>query len=342
MSGFRIGLTRDFLNDSGQLVYKDIGLNILEEAGLEYLFLDRDEPLVTPDLLENLDGIISLTPQYTCKSLEGLDRLVAIARFGVGYDNVDVNACTKADVALFISKGMVNYSVAEAVVTWMLALSHRILNKDHLVRTGSWTERSGYMGTELRDRTVGIIGAGGIGCTLARLLALFKIKEIIAYDPYIELDKVLDVGVRLVDLECLLRESDFISINCPLTDTTRNLLGIEEFALMKPTAYLINTARGGILNEDALFEALKSRQIAGAAMDVFEKEPVGADHPFSKLDNVILAPHSIAWTDELFRDIGQMNCRQMVSIARGEVPEGLINFEVLKHNNFLKKLARFR
>ena len=167
-------------------------------------------------------------------------------------------------------------------------------------------------------------------------------KETIAFDPYLSEDKAIQLGVKLVDLNTLMRQADYISVNCPLVEETRNLINSEHIAMMKPTAYLITTARGGIVNEQALVNALRNKAIAGAAVDVFEKEPLGENNPYSGLDNVILAPHAIGWTDELYRDMGSMCCNQMVSLSKGEIPKGLINREVLDKKGFRNKLEKFK
>jgi phosphoglycerate dehydrogenase-like enzyme len=143
-------------------------------------------------------------------------------------------------------------------------------------------------------------------------------------------------------LEELLRQSDFVSIHCPLTDQTRGLIGARELAWMKPTAYLLNTARGGIVDEDALYDALKKRRLAGAALDCFAQEPITAPHRFSDLDNVLLAPHCIAWTEELFRDIGRAACQVMVDLSLGKQPRGLLNQEVFGQPGFTGKWRRFQ
>ena len=182
---FSVGLTRDFLTPEGDLVYQDIGLSLLDAApNLDHRFLDRHEPQLTPELLRDWDAVISLTPKYSAASFEGVEQLTAIMRFGVGYDMVDVNACTQADVLLCITAGAVNNSVAEATIGWMLALSHRMADKDKLVRDGKWAERSLYMGSELRDKTLGVVGLGGIGGKLIEMLRAFGMAQPLAYDPY--------------------------------------------------------------------------------------------------------------------------------------------------------------
>lgn len=324
---FKVGLTRDFLTPDDRLTYKDIGLDILDEAGIKYEFLKEYRSPVTPDLLKGFNAIISLAPAYNEESFRDLTDLKAICRFGVGYDMVDVKACSDADIMVTITHGAVNHSVAEAIVTWMLALSHRVFEKDKLVRTGNWSLRSNYMGSELRGRTLGIIGLGGIGGKLVELLRTFSMNQPIAFDPYTDRKKAADLGVQLVDLTTLLESADFISINCPLTDETRNLLDEKELSLLKKEAYIINTARGGIINQNALIKVLESRSIAGYATDVFDKEPLSDKETLYQFDNVILAPHCIAWTDDLFKEIGDVVCKQVVQIAEGKIPDHLLNRE---------------
>ena len=327
---FKVGITRDFMAADGALTYKDMGLSILAAAeDLEYEFLKENRSPITPDMLYGYDAIISLAPAYNAESLKGVKGLKAICRFGVGYDMVDLKACSEANVIVTITKGAVNYSVAEATITWMLALCHRVFEKDKLVRSGSWAQRTQYMGSELRGRTLGVIGAGGIGGKLVEMVRAFDMKTPIAFDPYIDKTKVASLGLQLVDLPTLMKESDFISVNCPLTEETRNLIGQQELSLMKQEAYIINTARGGIINEAALVKVLTGRSIAGYATDVFSQEPPVADDPLLSLDNVIAAPHCIAWTHDLFREIGRKVCRQVVEISKGNIPEDVVNTDIL-------------
>jgi phosphoglycerate dehydrogenase-like enzyme len=337
-----VGLTADFLHE-GKLQYKDIGLDILKnEEGVEYRFLDRHEPVLTADLIESLDVLICLTPRITAETLSRSGRLAAVYRFGVGYDTVDVRACTETNVALFITAGAVNYSVAEAIVGWMLALGHHVIRKDRLTREGKWNERAKWMGSELRGKVVGIIGLGGIGGCLAELLRPFRVAGILTFDPYVVHQRAASLGVRVVALDELLGGSDFVVVSCPLTEETQGLVGAPELGLMKPTAYLINIARGGIVDENALVRALQTHAIGGAASDVFAVEPAGEQHSFYELDNIILASHCIAWTHELFAEIGRMCCRQVVSLFEGIVPEGLVNREVTQKSAFLEKIHRLK
>jgi phosphoglycerate dehydrogenase-like enzyme len=198
------------------------------------------------------------------------------------------------------------------------------------------------MGRELRQRTLGVIGLGGIGRKVIELLRGFGMKQPLAFDPFAKPEVVEAAGARLTSLDELLSTADFVSIHCPLTPQTRGLIGARELKLMKPDAYLLNTARGGIVDEGALYEALKERRIAGAAIDCFAEEPVLKPHPLAELDNVLLAPHAIAWTNEQFRDIGRTACQVMVDLSRGVVPHGVLNPELFDRPEFHAKWRKFQ
>jgi phosphoglycerate dehydrogenase-like enzyme len=339
---FVVTLTGDFYDATGSSKYRDLGLSVLaENPRIEQRVFKEHRKEIGAEQFAGAQGVIVLTPAVTAQSVSDPGQVLVIARFGVGYDAVDVNACTAADVLVTITIGAVDRPVAEATIGWMIALSHHLRIKDNLVRTGQWDERSRFMGRELRDRTLGVIGLGGIARKTIALLAGFGMKPPLAYDPYATNDTASKVGARLVGLEELLRQADFVSIHCPLTEETRGLIGERELAWMKPDAYLLNTARGGIVNEEALYHVLKNRRIAGAALDCFAQEPVITPSRFADLDNVLLAPHSIAWTDELFRDIGRAACGVMVDLSMGRRPSGVLNPELFERPSFQSKWKRF-
>lgn len=339
---FRVALTADFYDAVGALRYQDIGLSLLQaDPRFELTRFAEHRPMVEPQQFAGINGAIVLSPRVTSESLLQSEDLLAIGRFGVGYDSVDVAACTRAGVLLFITAGAVDHSVAEATVGWMLALSHHFRTKDQLVRTGEWDARSRFMGTELRERTLGLIGFGGIGRAVVKLLQGFRMATPLVFDPCLSPDVITHAGAQPVALDDLLTQADFVSIHCPLNEQTRNLLGARELALMKPTAYLLNTARGGIVNEDVLFTTLQARRIAGAALDCFESEPFTAPPRWAELDNVLLAPHSIAWTHELFRDIGRAACQGFLDLANGQEPKGIVNPAVFDHPGFQAKWRRY-
>jgi phosphoglycerate dehydrogenase-like enzyme len=340
---FRVALSGDFHKPDGTPLFREFGTRVLDaQPGIVRTVFAENLREIDPAQIDGLHAVIVLSPRVTARSVSRAENLLAIGRFGVGYDSVDVPACTAADVALVTAVGAVDRSVAEATLGWMLALLHQVRTKDRLVREGRWPERANHMGRELRDRTLGIVGLGGIGRALVELVRGFGLKQTIAYDPWLDETIAARLGVKLVPLDELVARADFVSIHCPLCDSTRNLIGAPQLAAMKADAYLINTARGGIVDEDALYEALRDGRIAGAALDCFVGEPLEGPHRFGQLDNVLLAPHSIAWTDEMFRDVGETICRAMVELALGRVPRGVVNREVLERQGFQKKWARLR
>lgn len=338
---FRVALTGDFFDPAGTPRFPDTGLSVFaNEPHIEVTRFAEHRSEITPDQLAGVQGVVVLAPRVTRASLAHSDELLAIGRFGVGFDTVDVAACTDADVVAMITPGAVDRSVAEATVCWMLALTHNLRAKDLLVRTGCWDERSRYLGRELRGRTLGIVGLGRIGRALVELLHGFGMAPHLAYDPQVP-PSAIPSGVRMVSLDELLARADLVTVHCPLSEQTRNLIGARELARMRRDAYLINTARGGIIDEDALFEALQTGRLAGAALDCFVGEPITAPHRFGTLDNVLLAPHSIAHTHELFRDIGRMACGGMLALSRGRRPEaGVLNPEVFERPSFRAKWQR--
>jgi phosphoglycerate dehydrogenase-like enzyme len=340
---FRVALSADFCDQQGKPIFPDLGLSLLDAvAAISYEFLRENRAEYAAEQLENCDVLISLKPRVTAQSLQKASRLCAIGRCGVGYDNVDLEACTENGTAVYITPGGVIRPVGESIVLLMLALSHNLVVKDRLVRQGQWAQSTVRLGREPRQRVVGTIGLGNIAAEAIRLLKVFDLAKFLAFDPYASGERASHLGVESVSLEELLRASDYVLVNCPLTPETRGLLGKPQFALMKPDAVIINTARGPIINEAALIDALQSGRIRGAALDVFEKEPLSADSPVIAMDNVILSSHSIAWTEELFRDMGRIDCEGALAVYRGEAPQHVVNPQVLTRPAFLQKLEKHK
>ncbi len=341
MSKFHVALTADFYTASGEPKFSDFGLSTFEEhPEISVRPFAQHRPQIGADQLAGANGVIVLTPSVTRETVADAGDLLAVGRFGVGYDSVNVQACTDADVLVCITVGAVDRPVAEATVGWMIALTHHMSVKDRLAREARWEDRSRYMGRELRDRTLGVIGLGGIARKLIELLAGWGMRPPIAFDPFADRAAAEKLSVRLVEMDEVLRTSDFVSIHCPLTDKTRGLIGQRELALMKPDVFLINTARGGIVDEDALYESLKQGRIAGAAIDCFATEPLVEPSRFREFDNVLLAPHSIAWTNEMFRDMGRAACQGMVDLSLKRTPRGIVNPQVLNQPGFQRKWER--
>jgi phosphoglycerate dehydrogenase-like enzyme len=341
MTTFRVGISSLFRNDQGKIAFGDIGLGVLEDdPQIEYAFFETGQREVEPQQLHDFDGVIALGERYSRASLKDNDRLVVIGRFGVGYDNVDVDACTEHGVALFITPSGVRKPVAVSILTLILALSHRVILKDRFSKVGRGAELGPYLGVGVTGKTLGSIGVGNIGRELFRLAAPFGMR-FVAHDPYVIEDDAAAMGVRLVDLSTLLRDSDYVCVNCPLTAETRNLIGAAALRQLKPTAFLINTARGGIVDTAALTDVLLQGRIAGAGLDVTEPEPLPAGHPLLNLDNVIVTSHRLAWTDECMLGNGTADMVGMTRAARGIAPDNVVNRQVLTHTRFVEKLKRF-
>ena len=338
---FRVGLTRDILAPDGTIGFGDIGLSLLDEAaGVEWEVLAENTSPLRRDQVQDYDALLVLGPSITTETLEGVDRLTILARFGVGYDTVDVDACTQNGVLLTITPDGVRRPVAAAVITFILALSQKLLIKDRLTRDGRWGEKLDYMGMGIAGRTLGLVGLGNIGREVFKLAQPFGMRHL-AHDPYSTPDQAQAAGVELVDLETLLRTSDFVSICCALTPETHHLINAERLALMKETAYLINAARGPIVDQAALTVALRERRIQGAALDVFEQEPVDPNDPILTLDNVIVTPHGICWTDECFLGNGRSACASILDVAAGRIPNNIVNRDALDNPRFQEKLRRY-
>lgn len=338
---FKVGFSPDFLDEQGTLIFPDIGLSLFKGIpGLSYVFLQEHCQQYLPQHLADLDVLITMKPHISAGSVSGIHRLCGIGRCGVGYDNVDLKACTDHDIAVYITPSGVVRPMASSIVLLVLALSHNLIIKDQFMRAGRWVESTRQLGREPRDRIIGTIGLGNIASEAIQLLRHFDVKEFVAFDPYTSDARAEQLGVTKLLLDDLLAVSDYVLINCPLTNETRGLIGSREIALMKRTAFLINTARGPIVNESALICALKERKIAGAALDVFEEEPLANDSPLLALDNIILTSHSIGWTEELFRDLGRIDCQGALALMKGEVPANVVNRDVLDQPGFRRKLEQ--
>jgi phosphoglycerate dehydrogenase-like enzyme len=337
---FRIGITRDFLRPDGTLSFGDIGVSLFHEnPEVEYEFLAENSRELRSDQVRDYDALLVLSPRVTAATLADAGRLAIIARFGVGYDTVDVEACTRNATILTIAPDGVRRPVAAAALTLILALSHKLLIKDRLTRAGRWAEKLDHMGMGLTGRTLGLVGAGNIGRELLALSRPLEMRQIV-YDPYVSAESGAAMGVELVDLESLMREADFVCICCALTPETRHLIDEQKIALMKPTAYLVNMARGPIVDQKALTRALTDGRIQGAGLDVFETEPIDPADPILKLDRVIVSPHALCWTDECLRRTGQSACSSILDVASGRIPPNVVNRDVLHHPHFEEKLRQ--
>ena len=281
--------------------------------------------------LAGCDALILLVPRFAKESVPADGRLAVVARFGVGYDSVDVPACTEAGIALCITPDGVRRPVAVSILTFILALTQKLLIKDRLCRQGpeGWAKRSDHMGEGLVGKTLGQLGMGNIGAEVFRLAAPFGHARSSPTIPTRTRRSRLSSASSWSAIEELFRRSDFLSVSVPLSEATHHIVGERLLKLMKPTAYVINTARGPVVDQRALHRALIDGTIAGAGLDVFEVEPCPADEPIFRLDNVVVAPHSLCWTDECFAGNGAADIRAALEVMHGRVPAGIVNKDVV-------------
>ncbi|MGA7805396.1 hydroxyacid dehydrogenase [Bradyrhizobium sp.] len=254
--------------------------------------------------------------------------LLIVSSNGAGFDPVDVEACTEAGVLVVNQSGGNAHSVAEHAIGMMLTLSKRIIEADRALRRDRDVNRNALMGTEAQGRTIGVVGIGNVGRRIAELCKGLLGMTVLAYDPYLSASDIAARGAQEVELDELLRRSDYVSINCPLTKESRGMIGAREFSLMQPHAYFITTARGFIHDEAALFEALRDKRIAGAGLDVWSKEPPPPEHPLLQFDNVLASPHTAGVTREARENMGRIAAEQILDALDGKRPPRVINPEV--------------
>ena len=328
----KVGITRDILDSRGEPSFGRRALAILDGApGIEWEYLPDVVRELTPDHAARYDAIYVNMARTPAAAVARDDcRLRVVARHGVGYDSVDVPAMTRAGVLVTNTPAAMPRPVATIALTFVLALAGKLMTKDRLARTGRWDERMDHMGMGLTGRTLGVVGAGRIGKEILRMARAFDLR-LLAADPYVNDVELGYVGARKVDHATLYAESDFVVAIPLLDERTHHLIGAEAFARMKPTAYFVNVSRGPVVDEAALIDALRSKRIAGAALDVFEQEPVDPANPLLAMDNVIVTPHSLCWTDECFGNMAAIGLTSIVDALSGRAPEFVVNREVLSH-----------
>jgi D-3-phosphoglycerate dehydrogenase len=287
------------------------GLEILTSA--ERLDVDDRAGIAAEQLREIIGGfealIVRSRTKVTADVIDAGANLKLIGRAGVGVDNIDVEAATRHGIVVLNAPGGNVISVAEHTMALILALVRHVARADASLRRGEW-ERGRFRGIELHGKTLGLAGAGRIGAEVAKRAVAFAMK-VIAHDPYLPRERAELAGIELVSLSDLLASADLVSVHTPLTEETKGMIGAAELALMKPTAFLVNAARGGVVDEAALIEALRAGRLAGAALDVFEREPVPVDHPLLQFDNVLVVPHLGAATWEAQANVGIQICESV-------------------------------
>ncbi len=342
MPKFRVGFESGFTRPDGSPTYPVVDLAPLKNDPRIELVDLKNDGVIAPSDVADIDALLLLGSRFSAQSAHPAQRLSLVARFGVGFDTVDVETCTKNGIALAITPDGVRRPVAVSVMAFLLALTGRMFDKDRISRMGpaGFARKSEYMGVGLVGRTFGLVGIGNIGAETIRMAKPFDM-TIVAHDPQADPAVVRELGIRMVDLDEVFRISDFISLHVPLNDRTHHLVDTRRIALMKKTAFLINTARGGVVDQKALTAALKEKRIAGAGLDVFDPEPPAADDPILTLDNVILAPHALCHTDQCYAGIGASCVEAALAIRAGRAPKTVVNRDVLDDPAFKSKIARY-
>ncbi len=298
----------------------------LRQSGLDIQLL-RLNTRVPEEIVQHAvdaDALMVGYAQIRRPVIERLERCRVISRYGIGVDMVDLQAATERGILVCNVPDFCIEEVSTHTIAFLLSLNRHILSHDRHVRSRKWSPFPGGPPTRLPGQVLGVVGLGNIGQAVARKAQCLGLR-VLAYDPYIAPDKPQQLGVESVGFEDLLRQSDYVSLHCPLTQETHHLIGKSRLELMKPSAFLINMARGPVVDQPALYQALVKGTIAGAALDVFEQEPPQPDDPLFQLENVIFTPHASSWSRESERQVRQDTARNVVTVLHGKVPRSVVN-----------------
>lgn len=340
----RLVISGDFLSVTSEEQLMALGLNQLwphrTTLAWEFMPTVSEELPIERGQLDSFDALILRGQPLTAAALTpaAQARLLAVARAGAGYDKVDLAACTAADVVVFTTPDAFAQATAFGAFALLVAVAKKLRVLDRLVREGRWDERGDHIGADVHGQTLGIIGPGRIGREVVRLAAPLGMRAL-AYSPHLTAERAATFGALAVPLDTLLAEADFVCVTCALTNETRSLLDARRLALLKPTAYLINVARGAVIDQPALTEALAEGRLAGAALDVFAAEPLPPDDPLTRLDNVLLTPHAVSGSPGANRQVFRDVVEGLLSLQRGEIPPHVVNPAVLQRPGFQAKLA---
>jgi D-3-phosphoglycerate dehydrogenase len=316
---FRVLVTANAFVESGEAAARP-----LVEAGADVIASPRPGPLPVPELLrclEGFDAVIASSDPYTREVLMASPRLQMIARWGVGVDNIDLDAATELGIAAANAPGATTQAVADYTFAMMLALARHLIPARELMQAGGWGE---FRGVDLWRKCLGLVGFGAIGRAVARRAAGFDM-TVLAFDPGLTPDAITACGAQAVSLDELLARADFVSLHAAVTPDSAGLIDAAALRAMKPTAYLINAARGRLIDEAALLRALQEEWIAGAALDVYTHEPLPPDDPLRRLPNCLALPHNAFNTVETAAAVNQAVVANVLAVMRGDLPPGLVN-----------------
>lgn len=291
------------------------------DAELKVCNCDTEEDIIAQ--CAEADGLLLDLAPMTAKAISGLNNCKVISRYGVGYNNVDIEACTAKNIQVAYVPDYHMEDVSDHTMALILACMRQLRSIDSGVRQGKWNIPTTCY--RLKGKTVGLVGVGRIARVLVKKLSGFGLQEILGYDPYVSAEKLAEIGVRKVELDELVASSDIISLHLNLTEETRGIIGAKAIASMKPTALLINVSRGGLIDDEALVDALANKKIFGAGIDTHTVEPLGADSPFCKLDNVILTDHCAYNTFEGVKELKTKAVQNVVDCLMGKAPAYPLN-----------------
>lgn len=310
----------------------------LRAAGCQLVKPARPGPYRAAELLPLLadsDAVLASLDEYSAAVLESAGRLKLIARWGVGYDSIDLAAATRLGIVVTYTPGLLDDAVADYTMALLLALPRRICEANASMSEGAWRVE---LGVDVSGKTLGLIGCGRIGRAVARRAQGFNMR-VLAYTPRPK-PELQDLGIRPVSLDELLGESDFVSLHAALTAENHGMLGREQFRKFRQGAYLVNTARGALIDEEALVDALNEKRLAGAALDVYRKEPLPPDSPLRRAPNLLLSPHQASFTRETGERVSMASSKAIVDMSQGRLPENVLNPEVLNSSALRWKAGR--
>ena len=337
--GYRVAVTSDVVRPDGSSVHGDLGFDRLVERGIDWSVLPGDAPVLPPEYFDDVDAVLVMGhTHFDAETVDRTPRLRHIARFGAGYETIDLAACTRAGVVVTNTPTAIRRTLSTAAVTMILGLMHHVVPKDRMVRESRWDKREHFRGVGLEGRTLGIVGFGSVGADVAHLMQNFDM-TILGTNRSGKSDAADALGVDLVSLDELLQRSDVVLLTAALTPETTQMINAETLNRMKPSAFLVNVGRGKLVDTDALRNALLEGRIAGAGLDVFDPEPLSPDDPILGLDNVLLSPHALGWTDQFTEAVSTAALDAIVAVAEGRTPDSVLNPEVFETDAWRKKIA---
>ena len=306
---------------------------VLARIGAELVVAPDGGENTLAELAKDVDGILTCFAQVTGKVLSAAEKCIVVGRYGVGVDNIAVDVATELGMAVTYVPDYCVEEVSDHVMGLLLTWNRRVAYFDRLVKTSGWGSLSLTMPIlRLRGKKLGIVGFGRIGQVVCRKALAFGL-EVLASDPFVPAETATQLGAKMVNMPELLKESDFVTLHSPLIPETMNLIGAAELELMKPTAFLVNCARGPLIDEGALYEALKNNRIGGAGLDVLVDAHPAPDHPLLGLENAIITPHVAFFSEEAVLELEERAAGEVAAVLQGRMPDNLVNRDVLDHPN---------